>query len=138
MDRLLTRNNYNVFQNPRKYKWRVVIYISEDFETRLWMSTKLIWIYNFSVLYWSTSLKSLSEVWKELCSGFLHPTAVFLIAEWLWYNVGVSEEYLRRLCYPPSEIKWRVCMYILILCINNGAPKKLDYLWIWSLTLNLE
>jgi hypothetical protein len=27
-------------------------------------------------------------------------SAVFLIAQVLWYNVGVSEEYLKYLCYP--------------------------------------
>jgi hypothetical protein len=29
-------------------------------------------------------------------------SAVFLIANKLWQNVGVSEEYLRYLCYPSG------------------------------------
>jgi hypothetical protein len=30
-------------------------------------------------------------------------SAVFLIASWFWKNVGVSEEYLRYLCYPSWD-----------------------------------
>jgi hypothetical protein len=41
-------------------------------------------------------------------------SAVFLIANKFWYNVGVSEEYLRYLCYPlrgyneSSMYKWSI------------------------------